>query len=1313
IILADFLAENFKGTEASFRNGLAGVLLESGARSKEAADFVHAEMGKTEEARKLISKLVKTGGEVKSLVDQTSPANLLIVTANSAQALSESIQGMVQNARKGVTKNLTDLLFSVASELNSSKEKIRVARNLGERMTREEVTAIEVISSPSEIWKAVAEGKTEKSYIEGNTLRLSIDDLNKTADGKAMLKGVAQEKVDSYREYKKLTREIAKLKSDLENVRSLKEYRDLSADIARKEQESATMLAELKENKSERVATASLISLVEKGYMPHQEQVAVVQSMTNGKRQLVELLTGEGKATVGQMTTFAECFDSEGSLAIDPQEMLAERDYFEALETFADYGIEVGYVNHSMSDDEKQLNYAKDITYTDVGTAAFDVDHDLDVADVESHKRLIRRDLGALRDMRVVVDEADSILLDQAMTAYIRVNRTDDIKAKDALTILAAAMAARDEDVDRTAIVEAEGRIKEPTQQEKEKQIKKAGALGVVVDSGSNRSVQLHGSMHNAALESIRKTLDNTDFRAEAERRLDMMGIKADVSELLEEISGEIGRESSDIAAMSSEEVARTMAEEKSYLGLMQDAMTAVHAHEKGVDYSVRGGGVTLVHKMTGVNSDGQRLKGGEMASLHQLLEAKEGLAIRGEGQSSSQITAKQLFVNIFRHTVGMTGTLGRSNSRESELLKEVYDFERKKLPPHHSRRRIDVPKQVFLSNEARIQQTINDLKAARANGQAVLLNVDTMEQAEDLYEQLAEAMGEEWASEHLELYTAKQQHDFARIQGKAGIPGNVTIATAISGRGTDLMLNEMAKQKGLLVISHCLHTSQRVERQLRGRSGRQGAEGETRIYVTLEKNSAERNMLEQALSKLREKGIGESRFNDVLARAKRLFDSAETQRELETEENQQLLRKALEYTQMVYEDLFAKEVTQSAARSDIFFKNIMKIREVQYQQTAKAISDSAAFAENMVERAQNGKNDHILIQRVDAILSEAGEENNDTIARLLQSELGLYYTGEVIQEIRESGNTGSFRTDLLYSVSQSIGRDLFDRDVEDIRKEFSHSVELLTRTTPSESKRKAIVERLASEAIAKMADVNVNAGAVSSFVSDKIQTAQRSQRKLDILNERADTLTAKLKSIEREISEAAPEEKPEMLYEKYDLLVQLGGTYDDLKSADVQNADYYEALISDAISDVTALEHELGLGKAERDAKAGRVTPDVKVETQKGLLHRMLVGLGVRNQFSVANVSYTVRSTQTQAPVNARQIREQFAARAEAVNTERTVTGNMSLDSHFTTKMVNGNQVGVLTCPSENAADVINSARLSGRLTPGMPVVYMPDTEQ
>lgn len=238
-------------------------------------------------------------------------------------------------------------------------------------------------------------------------------------------------------------------------------------------------------------------------------------------------------------------------------------------------------------------------------------------------------------------------------------------------------------------------------------------------------------------------------------------------------------------------------------------------------DYVVKDGKVIIVDEFTGRLMYGRRYSDG----LHQAIEAKEGLQVERESQTLATIT----FQNYFRMYDKLAGMTGTAKTEEQEFIK-IYGLEVVQIPTNKPVQRKDLPDVVFKTKRGKYKAVVREVIRRHENGQPMLIGTTSIEQSEELSRMLKQA-----GIVH-NVLNAKYHELEAHIVAQAGQRGQVTIATNMAGRGTDIVLGEgVAELGGLAIIGTERHESRRIDNQLRGRSGRQGDPGSSQFFLSLE----------------------------------------------------------------------------------------------------------------------------------------------------------------------------------------------------------------------------------------------------------------------------------------------------------------------------------------------------------------------------------------------------------------------------------------------------------------------------------------------
>lgn len=251
---------------------------------------------------------------------------------------------------------------------------------------------------------------------------------------------------------------------------------------------------------------------------------------------------------------------------------------------------------------------------------------------------------------------------------------------------------------------------------------------------------------------------------------------------------------------------------------------TALRAHvtlQRDVDYMVVDGEVLIVDQFTGRTMPGRRFSEG----LHQAIEAKEGVQIQNESKTMASITFQNYF-RMYNKLAGMTGT---ANTEEEEF-RNIYNMTVTQIPTNKPVQRVDKSDLIYISQKGKFDAVVEDVVEKHKKGQPVLLGTVAVETSEYISNLLKKR-----GVRH-DVLNAKNHEREAEIVANAGQKGSVTIATNMAGRGTDIKLGEGVEEiGGLAVIGTERHESRRIDDQLRGRSGRQGDNGDSRFYLSLQ----------------------------------------------------------------------------------------------------------------------------------------------------------------------------------------------------------------------------------------------------------------------------------------------------------------------------------------------------------------------------------------------------------------------------------------------------------------------------------------------
>ncbi len=351
---------------------------------------------------------------------------------------------------------------------------------------------------------------------------------------------------------------------------------------------------------------------------------------------------------------------------------------------------------------------------------------------------------------------------------------------------------------------------------------------------------------------------------------------------------------------------------------IQHNVILALRAHNlmfKDQDYVVSDDKVMIVDQFTGRIMPGRRFSDG----LHQAIEAKEHVKVKRESKTLATITFQNFF-NKFEKKSGMTGTA----LTEEKEFREIYGMDVIEIPTNKPVARIDRQDRVYKTKEEKLHEIVEEVKAAHAKQQPVLVGTINIDASEELSRRLTKA-----GIPH-KVLNAKFHEMEAEIVADAGIHGAVTIATNMAGRGTDIKLDDKAKEAGgLLIVGTERHESRRIDNQLRGRSGRQGDPGESVFYISLEDELMRLFGSERLISVFTALGIPQ--YQEIEHKA--LSGAIEKAQKRIESRNYGIRRNLLEYDQVMNEQrevIYAERlrVLNGESMRDVIYKMITDITE-------------------------------------------------------------------------------------------------------------------------------------------------------------------------------------------------------------------------------------------------------------------------------------------------------------------------------------------------------------------------------------------------
>jgi preprotein translocase subunit SecA len=498
--------------------------------------------------------------------------------------------------------------------------------------------------------------------------------------------------------------------------------------------------------------------------------VQLMGGMSLHQGKISEMRTGEGKTLVATLPAYLNALESKGVHVITVNDYLAKRDSDWMGQVYRFLGMNVGVIVHGLYDNERRQAYAADITYGTNNEFGFDY--------LRDNMKYTLADMVQRGHRYAIVDEVDSILIDEARTPLIISGPTDD----------------------RSEFYKS-------------------------VDAVIPELAEEHFE-----LDEKQRSVTFTELG----------------SEFIEQLLQDRGILSGAMYAPDN-------------VSIVHHCNQALRAHKlfhRDKDYIVKDGEVVLIDEFTGRMMPGRRLSEG----LHQAIEAKERANVQPENQTLASIT----FQNYFRLYDKLSGMTGTANTEASEFA-EIYKLDVVEVPTNRLVKRIDIDDEVYRTAKEKNVAILEDIIDTHKRGQPVLVGTVSIDKSEKLSEML-KAKG----IPH-QVLNARYHEQEAQIVAQAGVPGAVTIATNMAGRGTDIQLGgnldmrlrqalkgdetpdqitalkkqlqadiDAKKERalaagGLYVLGTERHESRRIDNQLRGRTGRQGDPGKSKFYICLE----------------------------------------------------------------------------------------------------------------------------------------------------------------------------------------------------------------------------------------------------------------------------------------------------------------------------------------------------------------------------------------------------------------------------------------------------------------------------------------------
>ena len=676
---------------------------------------------------------------------------------------------------------------------------------------------------------------------------------------------------------------------------------------------------------------------------------------------ILEMKTGEGKTLTSVPAAYLNALSGNGVHIVTVNDYLAQRDAEWMGSIYRYLGLTVGVVIPGQDENAKRAAYTSDITYGTNNEFGFDYLRDNMKQSME-HKIQPRHHY-------CIIDEIDSILIDEARTPLIISGQAEDDSPK--------VWAAK-------SIV--------PYFKECEKDPETGDYYELSQIEKMDRD--LYAAFDERGDYKIDEKNKNITVTKQGMSKMEELLRKTGI---LEAGKDENGNTTYSLYDGNNFELVHYVTQ----------ALRAQYLYKRDVDYLVKDGEVQIVDEFTGRVLPGRRYSEG----LHQAIEAKENVRVLGKSKTFATITFQNFF-RMYDKISGMTGTA----DTEAVEFKEIYGVDVVVIPTHLPVQRIDKNDLTFYSEDFKFAAIVEDVKRIHATGQPVLIGTTSIEKSEKLSSLLLRA-----GIKH-EVLNAKNHAREAYIIGEAGAEGSVTIATNMAGRGTDIKLGgspehlalkkvgtdatpeQLRKAKeeimpeyrkayekvkalgGLYIIGSERHESRRIDNQLRGRAGRQGDPGVSQFYISLD-DSLMRLFAKEGMKEM----LGRLGLNTGEPIHHKMLDSAIENAQKKVEERNFAIRKRL----LEYDDVLNEQ------------------RRFIYEQR-----DEILVAKDLTERVENNNRDLI-----DDIYDEAGGKEQ----QLLEGLQRVYSVSFNPEDIKDRETFKEKIVSVIESKKNLVGEEIFN----------------------------------------------------------------------------------------------------------------------------------------------------------------------------------------------------------------------------------------------------------------------------------------------
>ncbi|WP_438972101.1 preprotein translocase subunit SecA [Polaribacter sp.] len=558
--------------------------------------------------------------------------------------------------------------------------------------------------------------------------------------------------------------------------------------------------------------------------------------------KIAEMMTGEGKTLVSTLPVYLNALTGNGVHVVTVNDYLAKRDRAWMAPIFEFHGLSTDCIDfHQPNSDARRKAYNADITYGTNNEFGFDY--------LRDNMASSKDDLVQRAPNYAIIDEVDSVLIDDARTPLIisgPVPKGDVHEFNELKPLVSDIVSLQKQNLVKV-LAEAKKLLSEGDEKE-------GGKLLLRVHRGLPKNKALIKFLSQEGIKQILQKTENTYMQdnnklmpeidedlyfvvEEKNNQIDLTdkGIahlsektKNDTFFVLPDIGVKVGEidnseKTTEEKAVLKEELYKDFSIKSERIHTMNQLLKAYTVFEKDVEYVVMDNKVMIVDEQTGRIMDGRRYSDG----LHQAIEAKENVKIEDATQTFATVTLQNYF-RMYRKLSGMTGTA----ITEAGEFWEIYKLDVVEIPTNKPIARDDKDDLVYKTAREKYNAVIDDIVKLVAEKRPVLVGTTSVE--------ISELLGRMLQMRKIphNILNAKLHKREADVVAEAGKPGVVTIATNMAGRGTDIKLSKEVKEAGgLAIIGTERHDSRRVDRQLRGRAGRQGDVGSSQFYVALDDN--------------------------------------------------------------------------------------------------------------------------------------------------------------------------------------------------------------------------------------------------------------------------------------------------------------------------------------------------------------------------------------------------------------------------------------------------------------------------------------------